>query len=92
MMVVMVVMVVLLTRIMTEMWNLTEVMPAGCPDSETLRSRDCVTGDSFSILFSKTIKMRTIKKKNLRSFFTSSFVRLRLIAECGTKAPGVLNG
>ena len=92
MMVVMVVMVVLLTRIMTEMWNLTDVMPAGCPDSETLRSRDCVTGDSFSILFSKTIKMRTIKKKNLRSFFTSSFVRLRLIAECGTKAPGVLNG
>ena len=92
MMVVMVVMVVLLTRIMTEMWNLTDVMPAGCPDSETLRSRDCVTGDSYSILFSKTIKMRTIKKKNLRSFFTSSFVRLRLIAECGTKAPGVLNG
>ena len=88
----MVVMVVLLTRIMTEMWNLTEVMPAGCPDSETLRSRDCVTGDSYSNLFSKTIKMRTIKKKNLRSFFTSSFVRLRLIAECGTKAPGVLNG
>ena len=87
-----VVMVVLLTRIMTEMWNLTDVMPAGCPDSETLRSRDCVTGDSYSILFSKTIKMRTIKKKNLRSFFTSSFVRLRLIAECGTKAPGVLNG
>ena len=91
-MVVMVVMVVLLTRIMTEMWNLTEVMPAGCPDSETLRSRDCVTGDSYSNLFSKTIKMRTIKKKNLRLFFTSSFVRLRLIAECGTKAPGVLNG
>ena len=69
MMVVMVVMVVLLTRIMTEMWNLTEVMPAGCPDSETLRSRDCVTGDSYSILFSKTIKMRTIKKKEFKIIF-----------------------
>ena len=68
-MVVMVVMVVLLTRIMTEMWNLTEVMPAGCPDSETLRSRDCVTGDSYSNLFSKTIKMRTIKKKEFKIIF-----------------------
>ena len=29
------------------MLNLTEVMPGGCTDSDTLRSRDCVTGDSF---------------------------------------------
>ena len=34
------------------MLDLTEVMPGGCPDSDTLRSRDCVTGDScFQVLF-----------------------------------------
>ena len=42
--------------------------PAPGPDSETLRSKDWVTG------------------------LSSSFVLDRLIAECGTKAPGVLKG
>ena len=91
------------------MLNLTEVMPGGWPDSDTLRSRDCVTGDSFLedyiimliiMLIMEKINM-TMILHNLRVFYhsndideniASSFVRLRFIAECGTKAPGVLNG
>ena len=49
--------------------ELTEVTcPVPCPGSDTVRSRDCVTG------------------------LSSSLVRDRLIAECGTNAPGVLKG
>ena len=36
------------------MLNLTEVMPGGCPGSETLKSRDCVTGDSYFASFHHT--------------------------------------
>ena len=92
------------------MLNLTEVMPGGCPGSETLKSRDCVTGDSYFASFYHTgdqiIKMvernMTMTLHNWGDFHnandfdesnvTSSFVLLRLIAEWGTKAPGVLKG
>ena len=41
--------------------NLTEVIPGGgCPDSDTLRSRDCVTGDSLSDVEMITIHVKKI--------------------------------
>ena len=68
------------------MLNLTEVMPGGWPDSDTLRSRDCVTGDSFLEDYIIMLIMMEMEKinmamilHNLRVFFITLMILMKIL-------------